>query len=906
MAIGVLAVLSACVAYYVKGFDFAILLLWLSGLIACGSAFDFGRIARAFPFRRSDVLIACAFALASVPLYLWRSYDIPLSIGSDEIAQLSNERRWLNSGTIDVFGLSDYFGFTYLPYLIQAWCAQLLGGVDLYHLRLLHGVCGVLIVSLAYIFFRTVGLRRLMAVTATVALGANHSLFGLSRIISRQNSSLFAELLALTCLFAGLKTKSRRLTYLGGVLTGLCFYVYNSARITLLVWSIYLFLLFLNRRHRHLNGGVLVKHAATFIFGMALAVAPLAVAHIKQEYAINRNSSLDYQKHQCLLYPEGREFCMHWTDSKTVEEGIARNIVNGLGVFNNGVSDQSTIYNNPGHGFVDPLTGLLIWLGFFNVLIFRRLQNTAIFTLSGFLLIWLFFSLVTAEAPSFARLLVILPFAAYFVAYGVDAISTFFQARLKHFNISSRTVRSIISVMANLAILLCNVFIYSNVIQTGIMHGDDIGSTVRYIEARKHQPEHLFIVAASLDCPYFSYDNLMAWDQRIALFLSPMQQNKVWAPQDVLALKLVPPFTIFMNGDLYESKREHLFKMYPHLVVHNICDAGGLVAVEDAECLPESARVHLLYSSWNTYPERCEGLTWQGRNDQAIELCLAALNSRLAPVNGSYFRSDILFVLGRADVNKRNYKQGEKALLEAFQIRNSLLGEKTPDAARVANALGDVFARQGRWEDAEDWYRRSQEMIEATNKQNEFVSRWNPELAHAYRCIAHACMKQNRVEEAEKIFRKAKDVCRMSGMNGSEQAEIVVELDYCQKILTMSDTAILLLNDSISKETNPAQLADLYERLGFEYMKRGDFARAEQTYSKAIATALKKGALKPDDDLARIYAERGFVYNRLKKYSEAEQDFDSALKLSSTNFARQNHYQRERKYAHDQKILSQS
>ena len=39
------------------------------------------------------------------------------------------------------------------------------------------------------------------------------------------------------------------------------------------------------------------------------------------------------------------------------------NAKNGLGAFNNTVVDHGWIYQNNGHGFVDPLTGILLWLG---------------------------------------------------------------------------------------------------------------------------------------------------------------------------------------------------------------------------------------------------------------------------------------------------------------------------------------------------------------------------------------------------------------------------------------------------------------------------------------------------------------------------------------------------------------
>jgi tetratricopeptide (TPR) repeat protein len=900
VAIGVLAVLGACTAYYIKGFDFVILLLWLFGLLLCGSIFDAGQIVRAFPFRRSDLWITLAFLLVATPVYLWSSYDIPFGMNSDEVVLISSEQGWLKKGAIDIFGLSDYFGFMFFPFLFQGWCAQLLGGVDLYHVRLLHGVCGILIVCLAYLFFRTVGLRWLMAITASISFGANHSLVAISRMASRTNGGPFVELLALICLFAGLRSRSKLLTYLGGVLTGLCFYAYYSARITLPIWTIYLLLLFLIRR-RKLNSRPLVKHAVIFVFGLVLTAAPAAVAHIRQKDAFT--DCLDYQKQQCLLYPEGREFCMSWTGSKTIEEGVAKNIINGLTVFNNNISDQAFIYHNPGHGFVDPLSGVLVWLGFFTVLFYRRSRETAIFMLSGFVFVWLFFSFVTAEAPCFARLWVILPFASYLVAYGVDAASSFLQRQLKRTNGTfARTVRGVVFLAANLTIAALNFFMFYQFVKSGLVHGDDIGGTVRYIETRKKRPDYLFIMAASSDYQYFGYDNLGFRNDRVKPFLASTQINKVWGPDDFTALRLVPPFTIFMNGDLWQSKREGLVKMYPHLVVHKIFDGRGLVAIEAADHLDNSYSVHRLYGRWDDYPDKCEHEVWAGQSDQAISLCLEVLNAPLARVNGSYFRSRILLSLGTAYFKKGKYKEAEPVLLEAFRIRKQLTSERSMELAEVADVLGDLFAKEERWDEAEEWYCRSAEIKEAFKQDD--LDTWIAGLAHTYRCSGQACMKQDKAEEAEKFFEKAISSCRVDKGEGVERAAIAGELASCRQVIAVSDDSIRLLNNSIAAEKIETRLADLYERLGFAYMKRGDYPRAEKAYSKAISATLANGIPKRDEKLARIYAERGFVYARSQKYAESEKDYDWALKLSSAAFARQNHYERDRTYAHDQKLLS--
>ena len=68
----------------------------------------------------------------------------------------------------------------------------------------------------------------------------------------------------------------------------------------------------------------------------------------------------------------------------------------GLGTFNSKVVDHGWIYVNYGHGFVDPLTGIVLWLGVAIVglgLIRRRREDEgALLMLGGFLVLWLSFA----------------------------------------------------------------------------------------------------------------------------------------------------------------------------------------------------------------------------------------------------------------------------------------------------------------------------------------------------------------------------------------------------------------------------------------------------------------------------------------------------------------------------------
>src|SRR5262249_40383705 len=158
-----------------------------SGILMVGHYLFEQRTVFEFSWSKPDKVSLLALYLVSIPVYLWSVYTVPFQMNSDEPVLISVENRYLSHGITDVFGISDYFGFMYLPFLIQGWLAQLLGGVDLYHVRLLNAFAGTLIVFCSYVFFRVISLSWPMACVATVFVEFNHSLIDMSRIASRIN-----------------------------------------------------------------------------------------------------------------------------------------------------------------------------------------------------------------------------------------------------------------------------------------------------------------------------------------------------------------------------------------------------------------------------------------------------------------------------------------------------------------------------------------------------------------------------------------------------------------------------------------------------------------------------------------------------------------------------------------------
>jgi len=747
IGLGSVLVFSAVLAYYVFGFSWIIFFLWLSGVVLCG--FSFCKKEQRFfeEIDRSDKWILLALLAVSIPVFLSTIYTVPFQVSRDETVLIAFEQNWVKDGVVDLFGLSPYFGFPYLPYLLLGWGGHFLGDINLYHERLLHGLDGVLIVVCSYIFYRVLGLNKTLSVLASLFICFNHSFVALSRMAFKDNGALVMELLALTFLFSGFKSGRFLSTYIGGVLAGIACYVYYPARITIPIWLLFLLLikLFRSKSVASLKPG---QQLAVFSLGIALTLAPLGSACFRSpDYVKIGNQFL---KTSSNLFPEGRELTRIHEQSKSAGEGLMRNACDAITMFNNNVSDHGCNYINEGFGFVDPISGVFVLIGFMWVLIFFQDQLATTLIVAGFLLQLFFFCFVVSKAPDYTRLLVILPFAGYCVAFGIDATASALGSR-HHDRKTASIIQRVVIAVSILSIIVFNVAIFARYAIYGAQHGQDNGGTARYLEARKWQPNHLFILAASPEFPYFTWNAPGSSVERMMPFLGPDQTFEIFSPEDVTNLAVIPPFTIFMNGELWDLKQARLKRMYPNLIVHKIADKRGLVALEEPSSIASSRSA---YRAGNVQLGEIESALAQGNYGLVQSRCNAMLNTDEVLSKGSLFNASILFNLGRAYLNASQYEKALPPLRKALDVRLKLTGWHNRETLAYANALADLYMRRGEWRLAEDTYRQGLEVVQSFSQEDLYTS--PPKESYAqYQKVAEALCKQGRFSEAQVILKQA-------------------------------------------------------------------------------------------------------------------------------------------------------
>ena len=576
LPIGLLLGLASILVYVTTGYGRSMLALWVASLVTL-IVYFWSRSAPAPRFPRREVIVPPALMLAFAPLYLAAVHRWPVQVSSDETAIMDVAQQYAAQPNVDPFGLSTYLARPALLFLAWGDLGELIGGIDLLHMRLLHGAFGLLTIGASYLLFRQL-LPRGWAVFAACVLGLSHAFFMISRLAMRENTAVLLEVIALALLLWGLRNDHMLSTFLGGFVAGLCFYVYFPARATFPVWVLFLIVLGVLFRSEFPVRRI-VRAGLIGTAGFLLMATPVLYAESQAPYI---PGSLP-QKETLLIYAEARELQKNWVFESSVAGGMWKNISWGLTAFNNKIGDHGFIYLNDGHGFVDPLTGIFLWVGVLFVgirLLRRRGDPGELFALCTFIVLWLSFAFLINKAPNYTRLLITLPFVAYFVAVAsrflagrVQLLASDWRPRW-----ANRARMGFVGVtIAALAAL--NLAIAWDFIQEGRKNGEAIGSTGRYIESHRDVPGKKFYLAADdANYKYYSFGN--SYSDRLRLFAHDGQIGAQIPPESLNGFRAAPPFAIFMTRSLWTVAGQDLMTSYPNARLHDVMPDGSRVVFE--------------------------------------------------------------------------------------------------------------------------------------------------------------------------------------------------------------------------------------------------------------------------------------------------------------------------------------
>ncbi len=517
-----------------------------------------------FHDNEKDVLSIIVLICLFTPLYLVNIYTFPWQINTDEATLIGVTRTIAASSPANLFGLSYYAGAPAFIFHIFGWLENALGGINFFHARLIHAFFGLATIALSYIFFRFLT-GRFIAFSASIILGINHSFLAISRMAMRDNSAVFIELLAFIFLFLGYRTKKLYYAALAGVCAGLGFYVYYPGRIIIFLLFLALIVFFIKQQSQNERMDI-IKIGIVGFFTFLLCITPIAIA------TMLHTDLTHYQRQQFLFLPEGRQLNQQWFATATAGAAIKKNITNGLTMFTNNIQDQGYIYNNPEHGFVDPVSGILFLLGFALLFVKKSRSTEETIALSSLIILWILFSFMITKAPMYTRLFIILPFFAYTV---VTAIARFADTATKNPILQKITISFLL-----LSIVIANISILHTYWAAGYTKGDELGGTGRYImEQEAHNNPRVLSIMSNRDYPYFSLNDSIIWQMTWLEGLTNTDRKIMLLESNDFSM-IPQPSSILMSQITWGQVGAQLQKMYPTLAIRPLMPDGHIMAIE--------------------------------------------------------------------------------------------------------------------------------------------------------------------------------------------------------------------------------------------------------------------------------------------------------------------------------------
>ncbi len=268
-----------------------------------------------------------------------------------------------------------------------------------------------------------------------------------------------------------------------------------------------------------------------------------------------------------MWFPQARKLQQSQIRAKSEEEGVITNIKYGLLTFNAPLHDNSNIYFNSGSGFVDTVSGALLWIGLTAVFLKRkeRIQQRAadILCASAFLSLWLVFSFLIYFCTQLyaiiyrTSLLFLFRYRRYCICVKW-ACQSLYASRERE----SNKAWQYCFLCLVLTIVFSNFYILGVYVQEGIRIGELNGATFRMVEQHQADRQFQFILAADAQNPYYFWGSPGDWQKwmdgddakgRVVVFTLEQLDLQLSTELSKRDKHLVAPFMLFMNKDMWEK-----------------------------------------------------------------------------------------------------------------------------------------------------------------------------------------------------------------------------------------------------------------------------------------------------------------------------------------------------------------
>ncbi len=585
---GLMLALAVCalatVLYAVVGYTPFVLAGWLAGWVVATRALWPARrpVPRHARLRAGEIAFISAVMAGLALLVLPYLATLPYEISTDEIFSIRSVRDFVDGTATDPLGLVSWWGLPALYFALTALVAGVIG-TSVEAIRTLTAVTAIATVVPFYLWVRTLHGRN-RATLAIVMFAFAHAFIGWGRIALHQNSPVLLLAVGMALLAVGMRDGCPVKTLWGGIAMGLGFHTYPSGQIIVLIWGGALVAALALRSVKWRDIAPVV--GLSFL-GFVLAMAPMLVSIIGSWDAYTARAAAVAMTNPEAIALLGRNLGLDET-AAIVRENVTRGLLSFNGAY------PYVTYFNPGHGFVDPATGVLLWLGLGTALT-RRKRFGTVLACVGFAAVYAV-GFLTEGAPVHGRLLIALPFV---VVLAVEALGVIGRAIAPLGADNRRRLASAFLV----SFIVLNLVIFHNYVGDQMTRarsdeatavGRSLGVGVemtnpvgRFLgQEPRWDPGTLVVLVSEEEYPVFRWADEQAWRTWLGFF---SQDSRVEVVAGISEFIDQPPGTfahgfwnraiLFMRREVWSRDRARLFAAYPDLRHEPVTSNRRLVAV---------------------------------------------------------------------------------------------------------------------------------------------------------------------------------------------------------------------------------------------------------------------------------------------------------------------------------------
>ena len=271
-----------------------------------------------------------------------------------------------------------------------------------------------------------------------------------------------------------------------------------------------------------------------------------------------------------------------------------------------------------------------------------------------------------------------------------------------------------------------------------------------------------------------------------------------------------------------------------------------------------------------------------GANRAAIEVLNQAMPVLARTAGSGSLYGDNLTLLVGSHLNLGEYAQAESLSRLVIANDNKLLAPNNPGLATDLMNLASIESDIGRYSDAEQNYRRAEEIYES------WYGKGHPESADAMRLVAQTLAAEGRDREAAPLARQAlKDEEKIYGPVHTRVALALGVLGRLALKTGALDQAKADFNRELDiyRSTDKQYIGVALSDLGAAYRRAKDYTRAEQLYKDAVQQLLGwYGATHWRVGRAEMYLGETLLLD--KRYQEAEAPLVACYQIWSKQTSR--------------------